>query len=130
MTKLYSSFPTLGHCDSLYFKNTFENKILRQITVLSVQYVEVNCYFAVSQGMLLAQDIRDRERGGRAEIRVVEGEAESSSPQAMELMTETLGERTVALKDGPPDEAVDQEQKGQLTLYQWEAHRQLIPYLC
>lgn len=70
------------------------------------------------KGMLLAQDIRDRERGGRAEIRVVEGEAESSSPQAMELMTETLGERTVALKDGPPDEAVDQEQKGQLTLYQ------------
>uniref|UniRef100_A0AAX7V0T9 HP domain-containing protein n=1 Tax=Astatotilapia calliptera TaxID=8154 RepID=A0AAX7V0T9_ASTCA len=63
-------------------------------------------------------NIRDRERGGRAEIRVVEGEAESSSPQAMELMTETLGERTVALKDGPPDEAVDQEQKGQLTLYQ------------
>uniref|UniRef100_A0AAX7U5J2 HP domain-containing protein n=1 Tax=Astatotilapia calliptera TaxID=8154 RepID=A0AAX7U5J2_ASTCA len=47
------------------------------------------------KGMLLAQDIRDRERGGRAEIRVVEGEAESSSPQAMELMTETLGERTV-----------------------------------
>ncbi|XP_063329165.1 advillin isoform X1 [Pelmatolapia mariae] len=70
------------------------------------------------KGMLLAQDIRDRERGGRAEIRVVEGEAESSSPQAMELMTETLGERTVALKDGPPDETVDQEQKGQLTLYQ------------
>uniref|UniRef100_A0A669E5A5 Advillin n=1 Tax=Oreochromis niloticus TaxID=8128 RepID=A0A669E5A5_ORENI len=70
------------------------------------------------KGMLLAQDIRDRERGGRAEIRVVEGDAESSSPQAMELMTETLGERTVALKDGPPDEAVDQEQKGQLTLYQ------------
>uniref|UniRef100_A0A668TKR2 Gelsolin-like domain-containing protein n=1 Tax=Oreochromis aureus TaxID=47969 RepID=A0A668TKR2_OREAU len=82
------------------------------------KYVQVNCYFAVSQGMLLAQDIRDRERGGRAEIRVVEGDAESSSPQAMELMTETLGERTVALKDGPPDEAVDQEQKGQLTLYQ------------
>ncbi|KAL3978091.1 growth differentiation factor 10 [Sarotherodon galilaeus] len=70
------------------------------------------------KGMLLAQDIRDRERGGRAEIRLVEGDAESSSPQAMELMTETLGERTVALKDGPPDEAVDQEQKGQLTLYQ------------
>uniref|UniRef100_A0A669AX12 Advillin n=1 Tax=Oreochromis niloticus TaxID=8128 RepID=A0A669AX12_ORENI len=31
------------------------------------------------KGMLLAQDIRDRERGGRAEIRVVEGDAESKA---------------------------------------------------
>lgn len=71
--------------------------------------------------MLLAKDIRDRERGGRAEVRVVEGDAESSVPQTVEIMTEVLGQRTVELKDGPPDEIVDQEQKGMLTLYQWEA---------
>lgn len=68
--------------------------------------------------MLLAKDIRDRERGGRAEVRVVEGDAESSVPQTVEIMTEVLGQRTVELKDGPPDEIVDQEQKGMLTLYQ------------
>ncbi|XP_030585078.1 advillin isoform X2 [Archocentrus centrarchus] len=69
------------------------------------------------KGMLLAKDIRDRERGGRAEVRVVEGDAESSASQTMEIMTEVLGERTVELKDGPPDEIVDQEQKGIVTLY-------------
>ncbi|XP_029990695.1 advillin isoform X1 [Sphaeramia orbicularis] len=70
------------------------------------------------KGMLLAKDIRDRERGGRAEIRVVEGEAESNSPNNMEVMTSVLGERTSQLVDGPPDETADQEQKGKLTLYQ------------
>lgn len=69
------------------------------------------------QGMLLAKDIRDRERGGRAEIRVVEGEAESNSPNHMEIMTSVLGERTSQLMDGPPDETADQEQKAKLTLY-------------
>ncbi|XP_047439510.1 advillin [Mugil cephalus] len=69
------------------------------------------------KGMLLAKDIRDRERGGRAEIRVIEGDAESSSPQNMEIMNSILGERTSELKDGPPDETADQEQKANLTLY-------------
>ncbi|KAM3622019.1 uncharacterized protein V6R79_019250 [Siganus canaliculatus] len=69
------------------------------------------------KGMLLAKDIRDRERGGRADIRVVEGEAESSSPQNMEILNDVLGERSSQLKDGPPDESADQEQKSKLTLY-------------
>ncbi|XP_067443753.1 advillin [Thunnus thynnus] len=69
------------------------------------------------KGMLLAKDIRDRERGGRAEIKVIEGEAESNSPQNMEILTGVLGERTSNLTDGPPDETADQEQKGKLTLY-------------
>uniref|UniRef100_A0A4W6F106 Advillin n=1 Tax=Lates calcarifer TaxID=8187 RepID=A0A4W6F106_LATCA len=56
------------------------------------------------KGMMLAKDIRDRERGGRAEVRVVEGDAESNSPQSMEILNETLGERTSKLADGPPDE--------------------------
>lgn len=67
--------------------------------------------------MLLAKDIRDRERGGRVEVRVIEGEAESNSPQSMEIMKNILGERPSNLPDGTPDEAVDQEIKGKLTLY-------------
>lgn len=67
--------------------------------------------------MLLSKDIRDRERGGRAEVRVIEGDAESGSPQNMELMNSVLGERTSDLTEGKPDEVVDQEVKANLTLY-------------
>lgn len=67
--------------------------------------------------MLLSKDIRDRERGGRAEIRVIEGDAEGSSPQNMEFMNSILGERTSGLTEGTPDEVVDQEVKANLTLY-------------
>ncbi|XP_027857550.1 advillin [Xiphophorus couchianus] len=70
------------------------------------------------KGMVLAKDIRDRERGGRAEIRVIEGDAESSSPQNMEVMKNVLGDRPSVLPDGTPDETADQETKGKLTLYQ------------
>ncbi|KAM8913992.1 advillin isoform 2-T2 [Spinachia spinachia] len=69
------------------------------------------------KGMIMAKDIRDRERGGRAEIRVIEGDAESDSPQTMEILNSVLGARTSGLTDGPPDKTADQEQKSQLTLY-------------
>lgn len=68
--------------------------------------------------MMLAKDIRDRERGGRAEIRVIEGDEEDKSPQNMKMLNDVLGERTSTLTDGPPDETTDQEQKANLTLYQ------------
>ncbi|XP_059184957.1 advillin [Centropristis striata] len=69
------------------------------------------------KGMLFAKDIRDRERGGRGEIRVIEGDEEGSSPQNMEILNGVLGERSIQLKDGPPDETADQEQKAKLALY-------------
>ncbi|KAF7653796.1 hypothetical protein LDENG_00078530 [Lucifuga dentata] len=69
------------------------------------------------KGMLLAKDIRDRERGGRAEVRVIEGDDDSSSPQHMEILTGILGERSSELKTGAPDETADQERKAQLRLY-------------
>uniref|UniRef100_A0A8D3DGQ6 HP domain-containing protein n=1 Tax=Scophthalmus maximus TaxID=52904 RepID=A0A8D3DGQ6_SCOMX len=69
------------------------------------------------KGMLLAKDIRDRERGGRAEIKLIEGEAESNSPQNMDILNNVLGERTSQLTDGPSDEITDQKQKAKLTLY-------------
>lgn len=71
------------------------------------------------KGMLLAKDIRDRERGGRAEIGVIEGEAESDSPHSMQILTGVLGQRSSELPDGAPDAAADQEQRSKLTLYQW-----------
>uniref|UniRef100_A0A8C1YDD2 Advillin n=1 Tax=Cyprinus carpio TaxID=7962 RepID=A0A8C1YDD2_CYPCA len=45
------------------------------------------------KGMMLAKDIRDRERGGRTEIGVIEGDAEANSPSLMEMMVSVLGER-------------------------------------
>ncbi|KAG7477407.1 hypothetical protein MATL_G00069360 [Megalops atlanticus] len=69
------------------------------------------------KGMMLAKDIRDRERGGRAEIGVIEGDAEGDSPKLMEVLTNILGERTGKLPPGMSDDVADQEQKAQLTLY-------------
>uniref|UniRef100_A0A8C1CQF4 Advillin n=2 Tax=Cyprinus carpio TaxID=7962 RepID=A0A8C1CQF4_CYPCA len=77
------------------------------------------------KGMMLAKDIRDRERGGRAEIGVIEGDAEASSPSLMEVMKSILGERPSKLPSGTPDEITDQEQMSKLTLYQLL----MIPYL-
>ncbi|XP_049588785.1 advillin [Syngnathus scovelli] len=69
------------------------------------------------KGMLLAKDIRDRERGGRAEIKVIEGDEEDNSPEIMESMIDVLGQRRIHLTDGPLDEPPNQEQIGKLTLY-------------
>ncbi len=74
--------------------------------------------FVVSKGMMLAKDIRDRERGGRTEIGVIEGDAEANSPSVMELMVRILGERPSKLPSGTPDEITDREQMSKLTLYQ------------
>uniref|UniRef100_A0A8C7J6F9 Advillin n=1 Tax=Oncorhynchus kisutch TaxID=8019 RepID=A0A8C7J6F9_ONCKI len=64
------------------------------------------------KGMLLAKDIRDRERGGRTEIGVIEGEAEANSSKLMDILTSILGQRTSKLPSGTPDELADQQQKG------------------
>lgn len=69
------------------------------------------------KGMQLAKDIRDRERGGRAEIGVIEGDAEGDSPNLMEILKSTLGERNTKLSSAVPDDTPDQELKAQLTLY-------------
>ncbi|KAM4608587.1 villin-1 [Polymixia lowei] len=59
------------------------------------------------KGMTLAKDIRDRERGGRAQVTVVEGDDEKSSEEAMKLMKQHLGDRR-DIKDAIiPDDVVD-----------------------
>ncbi|XP_033494509.1 villin-1 isoform X1 [Epinephelus lanceolatus] len=69
------------------------------------------------KAVLLAQDIRDRERGGRAQIGVVEGVDEQSSPELMKVMTAVLGQRTGQLKEAIPDDKPDQVQNTSVRLY-------------
>uniref|UniRef100_A0A8C2DTV0 Villin-1 n=1 Tax=Cyprinus carpio TaxID=7962 RepID=A0A8C2DTV0_CYPCA len=59
------------------------------------------------RGMNLAKDIRDRERGGRAQVTVVEGDDEKSSEEAMKLMIQALGEKK-HIKDAIPDNILKQ----------------------
>ena len=65
--------------------------------------------------MLLAKDIRDRERGGRAEIGVIEGDKEAASPELMKVLQDTLGRRSI-IQPAVPDEVIDQQQKQALLL--------------
>lgn len=68
------------------------------------------------KAMLLAKDIRDRERGGRAEIGVIEGDKEAASPELMTVLQNTLGRRSI-IKPAVPDEVTDQQQKSTIMLY-------------
>ncbi|CAI9621768.1 unnamed protein product [Staurois parvus] len=72
---------------------------------------------AASRGMLLAKDIRDRERGGRMEIGVIEGDNEQTSSELLKLLYNTLGERTQTIGPGTADEIADQTQKANIMLY-------------
>uniref|UniRef100_A0A8C4Q1S8 Gelsolin-like domain-containing protein n=1 Tax=Eptatretus burgeri TaxID=7764 RepID=A0A8C4Q1S8_EPTBU len=70
------------------------------------------------KGLNLAQDIRDRERGGRAEIGIIEGEDEENSPGLMKAMEAVLGERRGELKEATSDVKADQAQLSSIKLYQ------------
>ncbi|XP_040921286.1 villin-1 [Toxotes jaculatrix] len=69
------------------------------------------------KAVLLAQDIRDRERGGRAQIGVVEGGNEQDYPELMKVMTAVLGQRPAQLKEAIPDDRPDQVQNTNVRLY-------------
>ncbi|CAM4722406.1 hypothetical protein PO909_017064 [Leuciscus waleckii] len=69
------------------------------------------------KAVLLAQDIRDRERGGRAQIGVIEGGQEEASADLMKIMKSVLGQRTVNLKEAIPDDKPDQNQTSIVKLY-------------
>lgn len=80
-------------------------------------YDRFNVCFSPLQGCMLAQDIRDRERGGRARIGVVEGDREEASSELMKLMVSVLGQRTGTLRDAVPDDTPDQFQTTNVKLY-------------
>ncbi|XP_063159370.1 villin-like protein [Candoia aspera] len=68
-----------------------------------------------SRGMILARSIRDGERGGRAQIGIVDNEKDC--PELMQIMKATLGERTREIRDPLPDEKADEHQKANVRLY-------------
>uniref|UniRef100_A0A672REM2 Villin like n=1 Tax=Sinocyclocheilus grahami TaxID=75366 RepID=A0A672REM2_SINGR len=80
------------------------------------------------KAVLLAQDIRDRERGGRAQIGVIEGGQEEAFPELMKIIISVLGQRTGHLKESIPDDKPDQNQTSIVKLYQYEHcnHGQLL----
>ncbi|XP_053569745.1 villin-like protein [Bombina bombina] len=63
----------------------------------------------------LAQSIRDDERGGRAQIGIIDNEQDSSD--LMQIMSAVLGTRTGELKAAVPDEKADEQQKANVRLY-------------
>uniref|UniRef100_A0A8C8SIQ7 Advillin n=1 Tax=Pelusios castaneus TaxID=367368 RepID=A0A8C8SIQ7_9SAUR len=69
------------------------------------------------KAMILAKDIRDRERGGRTEIRVVDGDQEGASPELSDVLQSELGDRPRKIKPSTPDEVADQQQKANVLLY-------------
>ncbi|XP_036934717.1 villin-1 isoform X2 [Acanthopagrus latus] len=69
------------------------------------------------KAVLLAQDIRDRERGGRAQIGVVEGGDERDSPELMKIMTAVLGQRNGPVREATPDDRSEQVQNNNVRLY-------------
>ncbi|NXU82107.1 VILI protein, partial [Oreotrochilus melanogaster] len=68
------------------------------------------------RAMTLAKDIRDRERGGRAKVGIVDGENEGASPGLMQVLTHVLGEKR-DIKPAIPDDKVDENLKSSLKLY-------------
>lgn len=69
--------------------------------------------------MNLAKDIRDRERGGRAQVIVVEGDNESASGETMKLLNQALGEKR-NIKEAVADQVVDEKLKSSIKLFQYE----------
>uniref|UniRef100_UPI00358FAFE8 villin-1-like isoform X1 n=2 Tax=Myxine glutinosa TaxID=7769 RepID=UPI00358FAFE8 len=69
------------------------------------------------KGLNLAQDIRDRERGGRAEIGIIEGEDEGNSPGLMKAMEAVVGERRGELNEATSDVKADHAQLSSIKLY-------------
>ncbi|XP_062235290.1 villin-1 isoform X2 [Platichthys flesus] len=69
------------------------------------------------KAMLMAQDIRDRERGGRAQIGLVEGGDERDSPELMKVMTTVLGQRSGQLKNATSDDQPDGPKNTSVRLY-------------
>ncbi|XP_065114195.1 advillin isoform X2 [Paramisgurnus dabryanus] len=69
------------------------------------------------KAVLLAQDIRDRERGGRAQIGIIEGGQEDASPELMKVMVSVLGQKSIHLKEAIPDDKPDQYQNSNVKLY-------------
>ncbi|MGH0162055.1 UNVERIFIED_CONTAM: hypothetical protein FKN15_072310 [Acipenser sinensis] len=107
-------------CESVKFKSYFKNGIVfnvGDIFLLDMGKVIVQWNGPESNHPERLKDIRDRERGGRAQIGVVDGDNEAASPELMKIMTAVLGQRTGSLKPATPDNRPDLYQKSNVRLY-------------
>ncbi|XP_047387472.1 villin-like protein isoform X1 [Sciurus carolinensis] len=68
-----------------------------------------------SRGLLLTCSIRDRERGGRAQISVVDEQVEATD--LMHIMEAVLGRRVGSLHAAVPSKSINQLQKANVRLY-------------
>ncbi|KFU89368.1 Villin-1, partial [Chaetura pelagica] len=81
-----------------------------------IQWNGPSCSIAEkTRGLALARSIRDSERGGRAQIGIVDSERDS--PDLMQIMKMVLGERRGELRDAIPDAKADELQKANVRLY-------------
>uniref|UniRef100_A0A8B9VAF5 Gelsolin-like domain-containing protein n=1 Tax=Anas zonorhyncha TaxID=75864 RepID=A0A8B9VAF5_9AVES len=81
-----------------------------------IQWNGPNCNIAEkSRGLALARSIRDSERGGRAQIGIIDNEKDS--PDLLKIMKMVLGERRGELRDAIPDTKADELQKANVRLY-------------
>nr|XP_020662004.1 villin-like protein [Pogona vitticeps]XP_020662005.1 villin-like protein [Pogona vitticeps] len=81
-----------------------------------IQWNGPSCNIAEkSRGMILARSIRDGERGGRAQIGIIDNEKDS--PDLMQIMNAALGERHGELREAVADEKADEIQKSNVRLY-------------
>ncbi|PNJ74772.1 VILL isoform 2 [Pongo abelii] len=68
-----------------------------------------------ARGLALTYSLRDRERGGRAQIGVVDDEAKA--PDLMQIMEAVLGRRVGSLRAAMPSKDINQLQKANVRLY-------------
>ncbi|PNI73951.1 VILL isoform 6 [Pan troglodytes] len=68
-----------------------------------------------ARGLALTYSLRDRERGGRAQIGVVDDEAKA--PDLMQIMEAVLGCRVGSLRAATPSKDINQLQKANVRLY-------------
>lgn len=81
-----------------------------------IVWTGINPLMILVQGLALARSIRDSERGGRAQIGIIDNEKDS--PDLLKIMKMVLGERRGELRDAIPDTKADELQKANVRLYQ------------
>uniref|UniRef100_A0A4W3GQU3 Advillin-like n=1 Tax=Callorhinchus milii TaxID=7868 RepID=A0A4W3GQU3_CALMI len=71
------------------------------------------------KGTLLAKDIRDRERGGRTPVGIVEGDKEQDSAELMKVLVSVLGKRPERLQPPTSDKRAAEQHRTSISLYQY-----------
>uniref|UniRef100_A0A8D0TEW9 Gelsolin-like domain-containing protein n=1 Tax=Sus scrofa TaxID=9823 RepID=A0A8D0TEW9_PIG len=67
------------------------------------------------EGLALTRSLKDRERGGRAQIGIVDDEVEA--PELMQIMEAVLGRRVGNLRAAMPSKSINELQKASVRLY-------------